>query len=113
MKSAARKILRRIGYDLVRRDTNCSDEFDGLTDLSEKERAILATSRPFTMTSRDRMASLVESVKFIVQNKIEGDIAECGVWRGGSMMVIASMLSDAKRKPVYASTFVDSSQTHF
>jgi O-methyltransferase len=44
---------------------------------------------PFTMTSLERVAALRQSVKYIVTHKIPGDIVECGVWRGGSVMAIA------------------------
>ncbi len=50
---------------------------------------------PYTMTARDGLEttySLFQSVKYICQNKIPGDIVECGVWRGGSMMLVAYAL---------------------
>lgn len=92
MKRIVRKALHRLGYDLVRRDSKGSVGIGDLSDLSESERRIVSTAKPFTMTSSARMASLVDSVKFISKNKIKGDIVECGVWRGGSMMIIALML---------------------
>ena len=36
--------------------------------------------------------NLFKSVKYVAQNKIEGDIVECGVWKGGSTMLIACAL---------------------
>jgi hypothetical protein len=33
-----------------------------------------------------RLAALCEAVRYIEENGIEGDIVECGVWRGGSML---------------------------
>jgi hypothetical protein len=47
---------------------------------------------PFTMTSAARVVALCEAVRYIVENRIPGDIVECGVWKGGSMMAIAHML---------------------
>jgi len=46
----------------------------------------------FTMTSHERQVVLLRAVDYLVQNKIEGDIVECGVWKGGSMMLIARKL---------------------
>ena len=45
-----------------------------------------------TMTSWERLYSLFMAVRYIVKNNIEGDIVECGVWRGGSMMMAALTL---------------------
>ncbi len=48
--------------------------------------------RPYTMTSPERLFSLYQSVQYVVQNKIPGDFVECGVWKGGSSMMIARVL---------------------
>ncbi|TWU08227.1 TylF/MycF/NovP-related O-methyltransferase [Stieleria varia] len=49
--------------------------------------------RDFTMTSPERLHGLCEAVRYIHDVGIQGDIVECGVWRGGSMMAVAKMLS--------------------
>ena len=48
--------------------------------------------KPYTMTSPERVFALCEAVKYIQKNGIAGDIVECGVWKGGSMMAIAQTL---------------------
>jgi O-methyltransferase len=48
--------------------------------------------RPYTMTSAERIFSLCEAVRYIQDRDIEGDIVECGVWKGGSMMAVAETL---------------------
>lgn len=48
--------------------------------------------RRHTLTSAQRVAALCDSVEYLVRNEIEGDIAECGVWKGGSMMAAALTL---------------------
>ncbi len=50
----------------------------------------------YSMTSLERMYALHKSVEFIVNSKINGDFVECGVWRGGSAMVIAHTLIKMK-----------------
>ncbi|MDZ7771610.1 MAG: TylF/MycF/NovP-related O-methyltransferase [Balneolaceae bacterium] len=44
------------------------------------------------MTSSERIHALVTAIEYLVSNDIEGDIVECGVWRGGSMMAAALAL---------------------
>ena len=65
----------------------------------------------YTMTARDGADAtygLFQAVKYLVQNRIAGDIVECGVWRGGSMMLVAHALQyfgDAGRELYLYDTF--------
>ncbi|MEX2127608.1 MAG: TylF/MycF/NovP-related O-methyltransferase [Xanthobacteraceae bacterium] len=45
-----------------------------------------------SMTSMERLYGLYTSIEYIVRNQLPGDIVECGVWRGGSMMMAALSL---------------------
>lgn len=50
---------------------------------------------PYTMTlgeGLDATYALFQAIGYIVRNRIPGAIAECGVWRGGSMMLAAHAL---------------------
>lgn len=61
----------------------------------EKEKSFLTIyekCKPFTMTSAERMFSLHKAVEYVVGNGIEGDFVECGVWKGGSAMMMAHSL---------------------
>ena len=51
--------------------------------------AIWEKVKPFTMTSRNRGFALYEAVNHVLDNGIPGAFVECGVWRGGSSMIIA------------------------
>ena len=62
----------------------------------------------FSMTSIERMYALYKSVQYIINANIPGDFVECGVWKGGSAMVIALTLlklNDTKRKIFLYDTF--------
>jgi O-methyltransferase len=37
---------------------------------------------PFTMIGEARLWSLIDSVRYISENEVPGDIVECGVWKG-------------------------------
>ena len=50
-------------------------------------------SKPFTLTSWERLYALCESVRYLTANEIPGSIVECGVWKGGSTMASVEMLS--------------------
>jgi len=48
-----------------------------------------------TMTSVERQYALWKSVEYIEKAGIEGDVLECGVWKGGSSMLAAIALLGA------------------
>lgn len=91
LKPLIRRLLAQTGWELTRR---ADREAMALADLSDADRAIVARVEPFTMTSLDRRASLIGAIDHIVRHGIAGDIVECGVWRGGSMMAAALALKD-------------------
>src|SRR5687768_2844317 len=61
-------------------------------DFEDFHKDIVRKVQPYTMTSPERIFSLVEAVKYITKYQIEGDIVECGVWKGGSMLAVADTL---------------------
>lgn len=77
-------------------------------DFEESDIRIIKSVLPYTMTSPERIFSLIKAVQYIVTNKISGDIVECGVWKGGSMMAVAMTLvalNDAERDLYLFDTF--------
>ncbi len=89
MKQLIKSALARGGLELT---TPADREAQALADLSAADRAIVARVEPFTMTSLDRRAGLIGAIDHVVRHRIAGDIVECGVWRGGSMMAAALAL---------------------
>jgi len=49
-----------------------------------------------TMTSIERQYALWQAVRHIARRGIEGDVVECGVWRGGSVMLAAMTLLEER-----------------
>jgi O-methyltransferase len=49
-------------------------------------------SRPATMTSVERLYALHHAVRHVVQADLPGAFVECGVWKGGSAMMMALTL---------------------
>jgi len=52
---------------------------------------------PYTMVPFDVLASLYDQVTYLAQNNIPGVFVECGVWKGGSMGVVAAAILDSKQ----------------
>jgi O-methyltransferase len=81
------KFLKLIGLKLIR-----PSEVVVPTDADEKFKNTFYTAKPYTMTSLDRMYAAYNAMEYVENNKVEGAVVECGVWRGGSAMVMAMKL---------------------
>lgn len=86
--SAARKERRR----LRRLDPLCGEDGFPL-DMDAEVVETIKRVRDFTMTTPERLNGLCEAIRYLVSAGIEGDMVECGVWKGGSMMAVAESLS--------------------
>jgi hypothetical protein len=61
-------------------------------DFTQSDVELCESVQPYTMTSPERLLSLSTLVKQVVSSGVQGAIVECGVWRGGSMMIVARTL---------------------
>lgn len=84
MKRGLRNFLRKLGYDIVSYKKNQERAFP--SDFSEEDIRIIQEVKPFTLTSRERIFSLLRAVDYVESHQIPGAFVECGVWRGGSML---------------------------
>lgn len=87
----AQEIIKKSGYSIKK----ITKQPGSLPDIQDKEfLALHEFCQPYTMTSVERMYALYTAVKYILDNNIPGDFIECGVWRGGSSMLVGKMLKD-------------------
>jgi hypothetical protein len=86
------------GEEASQIDVNFQEEADSFSsavnyrDMDPAFASILEQSRRFTMTSVERMYALYKAIEYIEMARIPGAIVECGVWRGGSIMVALATL---------------------
>ncbi len=84
-----RKWLQKYGYTLVGKDNIPADILQ-----DEQFLKYYKAVRPCTMTSVERLYSLLLALRYISANNISGDFVECGVWKGGSSMLMALHLRE-------------------
>jgi O-methyltransferase len=70
-----------------------------LSGLSDPDRAIVDAALPYTMTGVPRLQALIDAVRYIVQRDVSGGFAECGVWRGGSVLAMIATLQSLGAAP--------------
>src|SRR5438093_13683000 len=70
-------------------------------DMDPPFSEVMDFCRSHTMTSAERVYAIYKSIEYLTRHEIPGDIAECGVWKGGSAMACALSLirfGDRSRK---------------
>jgi len=89
-----RNFLAHFGYRLTRITPDIyADEF---------VREMICRARPYTITSPERMVAMWDATRYLSRYQIPGAIVECGVWRGGSMMIAAmALLRDHEERDLF------------
>ncbi|MDH5220489.1 MAG: TylF/MycF family methyltransferase [Betaproteobacteria bacterium] len=105
LTAVVRGWLRRLGVEVVRYR---GGQYPLPADFDSDAADVIRKVRAYTMTSPERLYSLIQAVRYVSAASIPGDIVECGVWRGGSMMAAALTLiecNDSSRQLFLFDTF--------
>ncbi|HEY1523453.1 MAG TPA: TylF/MycF/NovP-related O-methyltransferase [Solirubrobacteraceae bacterium] len=65
-----------------------------LARADEQDRQIVERALPYTMTGPARMLALIDAVRYCATREVPGAFAECGVWRGGSVLAMLLTLQE-------------------
>jgi hypothetical protein len=76
---------------------------DILARADDEDREIVRQALPYTMTSPARMLAVIDAVRYCTARAIPGAFAECGVWRGGSVlaMILTLQALGAEDRDIY------------
>ena len=93
IKQSIKKLLKLFSYEIkkIHKSNNLTlnskqnDKFEYFYKLCEKESLNV---------SKERFLSLYQSVNYIYKNHIPGDFVECGVFKGGSAMMMAYAMQE-------------------
>ena len=89
IKKLLKKILSLVNYKIVKIN-NFNDKYnDFILEASDEEKKDIDNAIKLALCSRASLWSMMQSLKYISNNYIEGDIVECGVFTGGSLALIS------------------------
>ena len=91
-KKILNNFVKKFGYEVIPSYTLDLKRVPLGTSNEKKEK--IQKLDKFTMLSYRSISVLIDSVEYVVNNKIPGDIIQCGVGQGGSVMTIAETLVD-------------------
>lgn len=89
-----KKVYRKLSALVSRNPREKSHERNEYPDIySDTEfMELYHKVKDYTMVGIERNYALYNSIRYIIRNGAEGQFAECGVWKGGSCMLICLVL---------------------
>jgi O-methyltransferase len=65
-----------------------------LSEFTPEDRRIVELALPYSMTGAIRLQAIIDAVRYCVRRRVPGAFAECGVWRGGSVLAMILTLQE-------------------
>jgi len=92
LKSLLQKTLKTFGYEIKKINPTINAAGVSIDMIEPEFFEIYNKCKPHSTCTIEPMYSLFKSVEYIVKNNVKGDCVECGVFKGGSAMMIALTL---------------------
>ena len=108
-KKIIKKIFNSFGLEIKRKNNFQDRYFDSVTEMTEREVQILNEISEIALSSVANQWSIIQSLKHIKEKNIPGEIVECGVYKGGSLILICliSQMIELSRAIIGFDTFED------
>lgn len=68
-----------------------------IPEINITEEKLIKMTLKYSMTSIPSIWTLIKSTKYILKNNIPGDFVECGIWKGGNVILIKKLLFNLKK----------------
>lgn len=101
MKNFSKNLIKKIfdisGYTIINNKQK-------IVELSEKDKSLIEIIEKYTMTTRIRIFNLLQALRHLKEKNIEGDYVECGVWKGGNILLFKKFLNneETQNRNIYA-----------
>jgi hypothetical protein len=84
-----KRTLQRLkrGYRLK----NEREPADSVPEATVEQNVMLTTAARYSMSSKPRLWATMQAMQHIARERIDGDIVECGVWKGGNLVLCGLM----------------------
>jgi len=64
-----------------------------IAEANDEENLMMSTCSQYTLTPKIRMWAVIQSMKYLIKNNIDGDIVESGVYKGGNLILSKKVLN--------------------
>lgn len=84
MRKLVKAALKPLGFTIER---ICSNPSFHVPEIADWQAEVVGIGSRYSMTTIERQWALVQAIEHVHRNGIDGDIVECGVWRGGNLII--------------------------
>ena len=98
IKNQIKKFFSKFGYELINKNQK-------IIELSKEDKELISIVSKYSMTPQIRIFNLLQSLRHLKHNSIKGDYVECGVWKGGNLLLFKKFLeheNQNEEKSIYA-----------
>ena len=69
-----------------------------IIEVNKYEKKLINKCLQYSMTNFERMWSLIQSCHHVRQESLVGDFVECGVWKGGNIILLKKLIEQFNLK---------------
>ena len=98
-----KKLINKFNFKIEHKNSWYKRNEHLTVEMSQNELDIIKSISNYSMTTPANHWAIIQSIKHISKNNIDGDFVECGVWKGGNIILfklISNLLN--LNKEIYA-----------
>ena len=87
IKNIINKLIVSTGYSLINNNQK-------IVELNNADKKLINLAQKYSMTPQIRIFNLLQSLRYLKNKKIDGDYVECGVWKGGNIILFKKFIEE-------------------
>jgi O-methyltransferase len=88
-----KNLLKRFNFKIEHIDSWYKRKENSIAEIEADELKFIKNISNYSMCTPANHWAIIQSLKHIKKNNIEGDIVECGVWKGGNLILFKKILN--------------------
>lgn len=98
-----KKLINKFNFKIEHKNSWYKRNEHFIAEISQSEIDIIKSISNYSMSTPANHWAIIQSIKHISKNNIDGDFVECGVWKGGNI-ILFKLISDLLKlnKNIYA-----------